>query len=191
MRQLYGQLIPALWIAWLIYWRLSAAGVKPATRVESTLSRTGHYLPLIIAGVLLWMRRIPDGGLLFERFWPRSAQAYWCGVALVAAGLAFSLWARRTIGRNWSGNVTVKQDHELVTSGPYALVRHPIYTGLLLMFIGTAIARGEWRGLLAVLIVLVALWRKLRLEERWMTETFGDAYRRYRERTAALIPWLL
>jgi protein-S-isoprenylcysteine O-methyltransferase Ste14 len=69
-------------------------------------------------------------------------------------------------------------------------VRHPIYTGLLLAFIGSALARGEWRGVLAVLIVFVALWRKLRLEERWMSETFGDEYRRYRAHTAALIPFL-
>ncbi|HEY1724444.1 MAG TPA: isoprenylcysteine carboxylmethyltransferase family protein [Steroidobacteraceae bacterium] len=191
MRQWYGELIPALWIAWFIYWRMSAAGVKPIARVESPLSRAAHFVPLIVAGLLLWMRRIADGGVLFERFIARSFEAYWSGVALVVAGLIFSIWARRTIGRNWSGTVTVKQDHELITSGPYALVRHPIYTGLLLMFIGSAIARGEWRGVVAVVIVLVALWRKLRLEERFMTETFGDAYRRYREHTAALIPWLL
>ena len=86
--------------------------------------------------------------------------------------------------------MTVKQEHELIRGGPYAQVRHPIYTGLLLAFIGTAIVRGEWRGVLAVLIVFAALWRKLRLEERWMTETFGDEYRRYRERTAALIPFI-
>jgi protein-S-isoprenylcysteine O-methyltransferase Ste14 len=87
--------------------------------------------------------------------------------------------------------VTVKEDHELIRGGPYALVRHPIYSGLLLAFIGSAIARAEWRGVLAVLIVLVALWRKLRLEERFMSETFGDEYRRYRAHTAALIPYLL
>jgi protein-S-isoprenylcysteine O-methyltransferase Ste14 len=87
--------------------------------------------------------------------------------------------------------VTVKEDHELIRRGPYALVRHPIYTGLLVGFIGTALVRGEWRGVLAVLMVFAALWRKLRLEERWMSETFGDQYRDYRQHTAALIPFLL
>ena len=86
--------------------------------------------------------------------------------------------------------MTVKQQHELIRGGPYAYVRHPIYSGLLLAFIGTAIVRGEWRAVLAVLIAFAALWRKLRLEERWMIETFGDQYRRYRERTAALIPFI-
>ena len=76
-------------------------------------------------------------------------------------------------------------------SGPYRLVRHPIYTGLLLAFLGTAIAIGQWRGVLALLIVFVALWRKLRLEERWLGEIFGEAYARYRAEVAALIPFLL
>jgi protein-S-isoprenylcysteine O-methyltransferase Ste14 len=87
--------------------------------------------------------------------------------------------------------VTVKQDHELIVNGPYALVRHPIYTGLLLAFAGTGLARGEWRGVLAVVIVFLALWRKLRLEERWMQEQFGEQYRAYKHRVAALVPFVL
>jgi protein-S-isoprenylcysteine O-methyltransferase Ste14 len=187
----YRYLVPGLWIAWMLYWRISAAGVKAARRRESPASRAAHLVPLLLAGILLWVHTIPGGGVLFERFLPRSYAAYWGGTALLAFGLAFSVWARVHIGRNWSATVTVKQDHELIRSGPYALVRHPIYTGLLLAFIGTAIVRGEWRGVLALLIVFAALWRKLRLEERWMIETFGEEYRRYRERTAALIPYVL
>jgi protein-S-isoprenylcysteine O-methyltransferase Ste14 len=190
MHLFYRQLIPALWLAWLIYWRISATAVKAVQRRESPASRAAHIVPLVIAGVLLYMRDIPGGGVLFERFLPRSYTTYWSGAALVALGLAFSVWARIHLGRNWSGTVTVKQEHELVRGGPYAYVRHPIYTGLLLALIGTAMVRGEWRGVLAVLIAFAALWRKLRLEERWMIETFGDHYRRYRERTAALIPFL-
>ena len=101
------------------------------------------------------------------------------------------MWARVHLGRNWSGIVTVKEGHELITGGPYAIVRHPIYTGLLLAFIGSALARGEWRGVLAVAVVLAALWRKLGLEERWMREQFGSAYQAYSQRVAALVPFLL
>jgi protein-S-isoprenylcysteine O-methyltransferase Ste14 len=191
MNILYRHLVPAVWIAWIVYWRISAAGVKSAQRRESPASRAAHLVPILIAALLLWVNPIPGGGVLFERFLPRSYGAYWTGTLLLALGLAYSVWARVTIGRNWSATVTVKEDHELVRSGPYARVRHPIYSGLLLGFIGTAIVRGEWRGVLAALIVLAALWRKLRLEERWMTETFGDEYRHYREHTAALIPYLL
>jgi protein-S-isoprenylcysteine O-methyltransferase Ste14 len=87
--------------------------------------------------------------------------------------------------------VTVKQDHELITSGPYAFVRHPIYTGLLLAFIGSAVARGELRGVLAVLLVFGGLWYKLRHEERWMREQFGEQYDLYSKRVAALVPGIL
>jgi protein-S-isoprenylcysteine O-methyltransferase Ste14 len=95
------------------------------------------------------------------------------------------------LGRNWSGAVTIKDGHELVTSGPYALVRHPIYTGLLLAFLGSAVALGDWRGALAFALAAGALWRKLRLEERWMREQFGDAYQAYSQRVAALVPFVL
>jgi protein-S-isoprenylcysteine O-methyltransferase Ste14 len=191
MNILYRDLVPGLWIAWLLYWRISATGVKPAQRRESPASRAAHIVPMLIAAILLWVKPVPGGGVLFERFLPASRGTYWAGTLLLALGLTFSVWARVYIGRNWSATVTVKQGHELIRRGPYALVRHPIYTGLLLGFIGTAIVRGEWRGVLAVLIVCAALWRKLRLEERWMSETFADEYRRYREHTAALIPFLL
>jgi protein-S-isoprenylcysteine O-methyltransferase Ste14 len=191
MNHLYQDLVPGLWIAWFIYWRIASAGVKAVQRRESPASRAAHIVPLVLAAVLLWMKPIAGGGVLFGRFLPQSYTAYWLGTLLLALGLGFSVWARVCIGRNWSATVTVKQGHELIRHGPYALVRHPIYTGLLLAFIGSAIVRGEWRGVLAVLIVLAALWRKLRLEERWMGETFGDEYRRYREHTAALIPFVL
>ncbi len=108
------------------------------------------------------------------------------------AGLAFStVAARRHLGRNWSGTVTLKEDHELIRTGPYRRARHPIYTGMLVGFIGSAISLGEVRGVVAVGLVIVAFLIKIRLEERWMTESFGDAYRRYRTEVKALIPYLL
>jgi protein-S-isoprenylcysteine O-methyltransferase Ste14 len=110
---------------------------------------------------------------------------------LTLAGLLFTVWARTHLGRNWSGLVTIKQDHELITSGPYSTVRHPIYTGLLLAFVGSALARSELRGILAVVLVFWALWRKSRIEERWMRDQFGDAYREYSSHVAALIPFVL
>jgi protein-S-isoprenylcysteine O-methyltransferase Ste14 len=187
METLINNLVPALWVAWCVYWLVAARGVKDNRRQESPGSRAAHILPLIVAAALLWLPTLP-GGFLCGRLWPRSMGAYFTGVALLAAGLGFSVWARVHLGRNWSGIVTLKDKHELIRSGPYAWVRHPIYTGLLLGFVGSAIARDEWRGVLAVVIVHVALWRKLRLEERWMVETFGDAYRRYRAEVPALIP---
>jgi protein-S-isoprenylcysteine O-methyltransferase Ste14 len=109
---------------------------------------------------------------------------------LIAAGLGLSIWARQHLGRNWSGTVQVKQDHQLICAGPYRLVRHPIYTGILVAFLGTAVVIGHWGGLLAVFIAFGSFWRKLTLEECFMRETFGSAYEEYRARTAALIPYL-
>jgi len=191
MRLLYHYLLPGLWLTWIAYWRISAADVKPTQRHESPGSRAAHLLPLLVAGVLLWIRGDAADGWLFQRFLTRSLTTFWIGTAITAAGLGFSAWARVHLGRNWSATVTVKQDHELIRTGPYAIVRHPIYTGVLFGFIGTALAIGQWRGVLAVVIVFVAFWRKLRLEERWMSETFGEDYRGYRARTKALIPYLL
>jgi protein-S-isoprenylcysteine O-methyltransferase Ste14 len=182
-------LIPGLWTAWAFYWWLTSLDVKEATRRESFLSRVGHLGPMLLAAALLWAPRLGVPALE-ARFMPWAPWPFWAGAAGAAGGLAFAVWARHHIGRNWSAIVTLKQDHELVTSGPYALVRHPIYTGLLFGFLGSAFALGQWRGLLAVAIVYLALLRKYRLEERWMRERFGAAYDAYRARVKALVPFL-
>lgn len=181
--------IPGLWIAWGLYWLLAAKRVKAVARQESVVSRSLHIVPLIVAGYLLTTAAIP--GWLGDRWLPRGLVEYLAGLALVVAGLAFTVWARVVLGGNWSGTVTLKHDHEIVTAGPYRLIRHPIYTGLLVAFLGSAIARGEWRGLVAVAIVAIAFWRKLGVEERWLEESFGSAYADYRRRTWALIPYVL
>jgi len=186
--------IPALWLVWLLYWWWSSRSVKRAVRRESTASRAAHLVPLAIAAALLALPTWPavlGGELLGARWVADSAIVGRAGVLLVAAGLAISVWARAVLGGNWSATVTLKEGHEIVSTGPYRLVRHPIYTGLLLGFAGTALARGDWRGLAAFVIASAALWRKLRLEERWLTEEFGARYDDYRRRTSALIPFLL
>jgi protein-S-isoprenylcysteine O-methyltransferase Ste14 len=181
-------LFPAMWIAWLAYWWLASRTVKPDERRESAGSRRLHMVPLGVAAWLLWAQSVP-GAILNARIFPWAPWEVWAGALMTAIGLLFTAWARVHIGRNWSGTVTIKREHEFVDTGPYALVRHPIYTGLLFAFIGSALARGEWRGILAVLVAWAALWRKLRLEERWMTERFGETYAAYRRRVPALLPF--
>ena len=190
MTLLYRFLFPVLWLSWAAYWWALSGNVKAATRRESVPSRLLHILPLLLAVILLWLPSVPVS-VLDDRFLPFAAWPFWAGATVTLAGLVFAVWARAHLGRNWSGIVTVKEGHELITGGPYSIVRHPIYTGLLLAFIGSAIARGEWRGLLAVALVLGALWRKLRIEERWMREQFAGTYQAYSERVAALVPFLL
>jgi protein-S-isoprenylcysteine O-methyltransferase Ste14 len=183
----FGQLFAAIWLAWVAYWTISARNVKPTQRRESLGSRIAHLLPLLVAALLLGGPESPVRWLS-QRWLPASAVWAWAGVAITIAGLALTVWARSTLGTNWSGTVTVKRDHELVLAGPYRHVRHPIYSGLLLAFAGSTLARGDWRGLLALLLAGLALWRKWRLEERFMRETFGTAYTEYAARTPAVIP---
>ena len=189
----FNDLFGGVWLLWLLYWGVSAIGVKSAVRVESGASRFGKYvLPLIVAVLLLWdVHGWLRGTILDMSFVPDELWIVWLGFVITVAGLAFTCWARVILGRNWSGVVQLKQDHELIVRGPYSIVRHPIYTGLLLAFLGSAIAVGRWRALLAAVIVGVSFWRKLRLEERWLCELFGEQYRNYMKRVKALVPWVL
>mgnify|MGYP004707330015 CR=1 FL=1 len=184
--------IAAAWIVFGLYWWWGWLRVKRAARSEPLLPRLLKYwLPLAIAVAFIGPERWFHGGWLGERMYPASTIIAVVGVLLTVSGVAFACWARYVLGRNWSSVVQVKQDHELIQSGPYRWVRHPIYTGRLLALLGTAVAIGEGRGPLCVVIVAVSFWFKLRLEERWMRDNVGATYEQYMRRTKALIPGLL
>jgi protein-S-isoprenylcysteine O-methyltransferase Ste14 len=185
----YQWILAAIWLTWLVYWMLARRNIKRTVRKEEIGSRLLHVIPILLAALLLLFNRVPIGFLNYQLF-PRSIWELWLGSLITVIGLLFTVWARVHIGRNWSGMVTVKDNHELITSGPYGIVRHPIYTGLLIAFIGSAVVRDEIRGVMAVVLVFAALWRKLRLEERWMHELFGDQYLAYCQRVPALVPFL-
>jgi protein-S-isoprenylcysteine O-methyltransferase Ste14 len=189
-RWLFLSIFLLMWVGWLVLWRVMVFRVKAAVQSESVPSRLSHFVPLLIAGYLLAAPQVPIP-LLDERFAPLAIWPAALGAALTFAGLVFSIWARFVIAGNWSDFVQVKQDHELIVDGPYRWVRHPIYTGLLLMFAGTALAVGEWRGVLAVVVAAAAFWRKLKLEEAVMRHQFGDAYAEYAARVPALVPFLV
>jgi protein-S-isoprenylcysteine O-methyltransferase Ste14 len=184
----YRQLIVWLWGAWGLYWLASALNAKTTQRRESPGSRLAHVIPLVIGGALVAWHQTRSPWLA-ARLWPRSLTAYCVGVALLLAGLAFAVWARVHLGRNWSGTVTVKQGHELIRSGPYGYVRHPIYTGILTAVLGTAVASGTVHAALGLLVIAAALVRKLRIEERFMRETFPGQYESYSAAVPALIPF--
>jgi protein-S-isoprenylcysteine O-methyltransferase Ste14 len=184
---LVWNLIPLMWSAWALYWIICSRNAKRTVRRESLASRISNVLPLVVGILLVALPHVPYA-VFDTRVLPRTMATYWIGVTLVVLGLAFAVWARRHIGSNWSGTVTVKENHALVRTGPYAWVRHPIYTGLLAAILGTAIARGELRGVWALALCTVAFVIKLRTEERWMSEVFGEEYERYRAAVPALIP---
>ena len=181
-------IIAGMWLLWGAIWAAAAFRTKPTRWRESFGSRASHVILLLAAAALLAERRwLPPA--LSEPFVPTGIVLPAVGAAMVAAGLGFAVWARAHLGRNWSGIITVKEGHTLVRTGPYRIVRHPIYTGLLLAVIGTAAAFGEWRGVLAVICVLVGFLRKIQVEERRMSENFPE-HAQYRRDTAILIPWL-
>ena len=191
MDLLYQYMIPFLWLACSAYWLVSASKVKTTAREELIASRAAHLVPMTVAILLLFAPRSWPWGVLGERMFSDGPVTHWIGAAVVAAGLGFAVWARVHLGKNWSGTVTIKSGHELIRSGPYRFVRHPIYSGGLLAMAGTVVARGELRGLLGVLIMFATMWWKLRREERWLGEAFGDDYAKYRSEVYALIPFLI
>ena len=190
MQTIYHTLIPSLWLLWLAGWIISALRTKRVVRAESIASRLSHLVPLGLGIALLVSRRFA-GPWLATRLFPQTTLTFWSGAALVALGLAFAAWARVHLAGNWSGTVTLKQDHSLTRSGPYRLARHPIYTGLLTAILGSAIAEAERRGLAALALITLAFLRKITIEERFLIAQFGDAYARYRAEVPALIPTLI
>ena len=182
--------VGAIWTVLLVVWVVASVTTKRTVRRETGPARLAQ-LGINVSAWLLMTNRVPVRGALAERFVADTTAVAWAGVALALAGAAFALWARFTIGRNWSGTITLKSEHELITRGPYSIVRHPIYTGLLLTLLGTALVVGEWRGLAAVALAFIG-WRwKSLIEERVMVEQFGPAYVDYRHRVKAIIPFVL
>jgi protein-S-isoprenylcysteine O-methyltransferase Ste14 len=181
-----GLAIGGLWLVWLFYWWLSSRDVKRTSRQESARDQLTYRIPLVLGILCLsapgWIPR-----MLHRRFVPPGTPGQTLGLVLLAAGLGYSVWARRHLGRNWSASVVVKEDHALIRTGPYRRVRHPIYTGMLLAFLGTAVAVGEWRGVVGFVLAFLSFLLKSRLEEARMAETFPE-YAEYRRHTAALIP---
>ncbi|MHB8242096.1 MAG: methyltransferase family protein [Solirubrobacteraceae bacterium] len=180
--------IDLCWAAWALYWLVMAFSTK------RTVERRGFFGYRLVALACF------AASFVVERLLHVSPQAHlWhtglvLGVAtdcIVLAGGVFTVWARVTLGRNWSAEVTFKEDHELTESGPYALARHPIYTGLLVMALGTAIDYGRALGVPLFLAICAALWWKARQEEHVMSQHFPDAYARYRSRVRAIIPFVL
>ena len=177
--------IKALWLVFVAIWVVSAF------RTKRTVYRQPwrQFVASLVCGVacVLIANQVP-----WKWFLPPNPRLEACGIALCAAGIAFAVWARFTLGRNWSGLVTLKEDHELIQTGPYRFVRHPIYAGLFLAVFGTVAALlPSAHGLLLLVAIATAFAIKLRQEERLMLRQFPEAYAAYKARVpAAIIPFL-
>jgi protein-S-isoprenylcysteine O-methyltransferase Ste14/DNA-binding MarR family transcriptional regulator len=169
--------IESVWSLVGIYWLITALWSKRVVRRQSQPSWLLHIVIMVLAGLLLFS---PSAGIgvLGARFLPRSAPIEWLGFCLILIGCGFAVWARFWLGSNWSATAAVKEGHTLIQSGPYALVRHPVYAGFLLAGLGTAVAVGEIRGLVGAALAFVGWFIKGRAEERLLEEQFGETYDR-------------
>jgi protein-S-isoprenylcysteine O-methyltransferase Ste14 len=182
--------INALWIALGALWLVGAFTAKRKVRVDSSGRRLIHVGLVTLAFVLLFKSEMGAGPLGW-RFVPETPAAAYTGFTITLAGLLLAAFARLFLGSNWSGAVAIKENHQLVRRGPYALVRHPIYSGLLLAMLGTAIAFGEVRCLLGLLLAIPGFWQKSLQEEQFLVQEFGTEYVQYRTEVKALIPFIL
>lgn len=177
-------------IPWYIFagvWAITALRVKRTKAREKSMDRLITLAVVIVAYELLfaqWLRF----GVLRLRFVPQEAWIAYAGIVLTWLGTAISIWARYCLGEYWSARVTLKEGHQLIRSGPYAFVRHPIYLGMLVACVGTTLVVGEWRGIVAVVLLVAAHSRKAVREERMLTREFGDQYTAYKQTTGFLLP---
>lgn len=175
------------WLAFLGYWLLSAFTVKATAERQSFSSSLSYRIPLLIGGYLLAAFRHPH---LSQPVTPHTLVTAWVGAAVCVAGLGVAIWSRWKLGGNWSSDVRYKEGHELVQTGPYRFVRHPIYSGILLMCLGPAIQFGLLHYWLGVLVIGLGLWIKLQQEETVMLRHFPE-YAGYRQRVKALVPFVV
>ena len=184
------QLNEYLFFAMGIYWIASSRKVNKTRMQESQLSRWLHLAPTGLAFFLLFNDVFENTFLAHVLLTPSLTTGI-LGNLLTVLSLAFAIWARLHLGRNWSAVVTLKEGHQLIRTGPYSFVRHPIYTGLIFGIFGTVIIQGKVFGILVLFMIVAVYYRKIRLEETVLTQAFGDEYRRYQKEVKALIPYVL
>ncbi len=189
MATISDSIIVGCWIIFLAYWLISALVVKRTAEHQSWTSAAAHRIPV---GLGWWMLAYPL--LPPPMNWvliPRPDWVRVIGAVVCVFGLYVTIWARRTLAGNWSSDVTFKHGHELVKAGPYRFVRHPIYTGLLVMCLGSAIEIGRLRCWLSIVVVGIGFWIKLKQEESLMLRHFPDEYPGYQKQVKALVPFVI
>jgi protein-S-isoprenylcysteine O-methyltransferase Ste14 len=176
-----------IWIAWLLSWIVAALWANRTEKRAMNAAIVVHRVAVLAGAALMtpWAAR----RLHMWALWHVGYAGAWVLVLLTLAGLLFTWWARIHLGRLWSGSITRKEGHRVIDTGPYALVRHPIYTGLIFALFASAIAQATISGLAGATLIAFGLWLKARVEERFLTAELGaDAYGAYRRRVPMLVP---
>jgi protein-S-isoprenylcysteine O-methyltransferase Ste14 len=182
-------LIDIPWMVFVAYWLISALNTKRTKKKEAFAARYGIMF-LEVVGFVFLFKASAGIGFLGRRVIPRNFAIEVTAVALTWAGIALAIWARWHLGQYWSGRITIKEDHKLIRTGPYARLRHPIYSGLDLAAIGSALAIGRWRCVLGVAVIIVGFWIKAKREEAMLNSQFGADFEEHRRSTGFLFPRL-
>jgi protein-S-isoprenylcysteine O-methyltransferase Ste14 len=177
------------WIAFGLYWVFAARRVQAARTTESAAYRAFRFLVLTITFTLLFAKWTAIG-FLGRSFLSRAQPLAYIGFIAALAGLSIAIWARISLGRYWSDKIVLKVDHQLVRSGPYARMRHPIYSGVLLGVAGSALVVDEWRAVLAFLLLLTNYMVKAKREDKILAGAFAQDFIEHRRRAGFLLPRL-
>lgn len=189
--RLFDHIIQLSWLAFIVFWFLAWGWSKPTAEHQSAASRRAYLVLLFIGFTFLW-----NSGSLASVYplgihgYPYSRTVHSVANILAVLSVVLAIWARATLGSNWSANVQIKKDHRLVTRGPYRFVRHPIYTAMLGLFLATALAQGTLGGFVGFPFVFISCLVKARQEEGFMTRQFPNEYPAYRNRTWQLVPFI-
>ncbi|HXW55651.1 MAG TPA: isoprenylcysteine carboxylmethyltransferase family protein [Candidatus Cybelea sp.] len=182
-----GDLLEGAWIVFAVYWLVAALRRNPAKKREPAGEWLLRFAVMASAFILLY-KADPRWGMLNDRFIPSVPWVRPLGAALAWIGIALAIWARHHIGRYWSGSVSLRTDHQLIRTGPYSRIRHPIYTGILMALAGTVLVIGRYRGLLAFALILAGFIWKSKREEKLLASEFGPAFEEHKRLTGFFLP---
>lgn len=186
MGGLYVEISAALWLVWVISWKAASFWrAKPTAQVPPNAYRL--HFAVAVSGFLLVFGVVP---WQFPRLWPLGPLLGWSMVALTFAGLAFTWWARLEMGRLWNGGVSRTAEHRVIESGPFALVRHPIYTGMIAGVTAVAVLQARPIALLGAALFALGFTLKARLEERFLERELPE-YAAYRKRVRMIVPFVI
>jgi protein-S-isoprenylcysteine O-methyltransferase Ste14 len=186
-KEVFRLLVTVPWVVLLVYWIVSALRTRDTVQTESVASRFA-ILFIEVAGFVLLFRHAAGIGVLGKQFMHRTLVSVIVGSVLTWMGIGLAIWARYHLAEYWSARITIKEGHQLIRTGPYARLRHPIYSGIVLAAIGSALVIDQWRCVLGVCLVLIGFCIKARKEEAMLTQQFGEVFRDHQKHAGFLIP---
>lgn len=188
------RIIITLWVIWLLYWLASWTYEYFKGKRTAVVKGKRSWLQTLLLGIALYTALVPLGSKAFPlnlSFLPQSVILEVIGILITSLGLSLAIWARSQLSTNWSSIPALRKDQTLTTTGPYSIVRHPIYSGMLFAIIGSVIAINQYVGFIAIVCITLFAWIRIKKEEKLMTEQFGKSYKNYKKKVKMIIPGIL